>query len=54
MTEPPTKAADYAAGDLEEIAKRAEDYWATGFLVPPSSIDLYVVAIKALARERKR
>ncbi|GLS44469.1 hypothetical protein [Methylobacterium brachythecii] len=54
MAESLKNPADYTAADLENIAQRAESYRGTGFFVPPSSIDLYVAAIKALAEKRKR
>ena len=54
MPDPSKNPADYTAAELEQIAQRAAEVQKSGFCVQTVNIDLYVAAIKALARERKR
>ncbi|MCE4223373.1 hypothetical protein HCU64_06385 [Methylobacterium sp. C25] len=55
-TAKPLKWSDYhySAADLEEMVERGLTMQAAGIRSQVVSIDLYVEALKALARERKR
>ncbi|GLS44234.1 hypothetical protein GCM10007884_22220 [Methylobacterium brachythecii] len=55
-TAKPQKWSDYhySAGDLKEMVERRLIMQAAGIRSQVVSIDLYVEALRALARERKR
>ncbi|MCE4226218.1 hypothetical protein HCU64_20925 [Methylobacterium sp. C25] len=46
--------AAYTAAEIEVIAERAGERKDGGFIVKPDSVPLFVAALRALARERKR
>ncbi|GJD70531.1 hypothetical protein [Methylobacterium gnaphalii] len=58
MTEIPTPPrkplAAYTADEIEAVAERAAERKESGFIVTPDSVPLFVAALRALARERKR
>lgn len=45
--------AAYTAAELRAIAERCLDRKASGFIVPPESVDLFAAAMRALAEKAK-